>query len=90
MTRKHFILIANILKAYHKSVAMGWAYDINEAFADLCESESTQFDRQKFLEDCEPKKENIGSYCEDCGQFQNDYPTIQCTNCGAKTIEREM
>ena len=56
MTRKHFILIANILKNYHKSVRMGWTYDINEAFADLCESENPQFDREKFLSACEDKE----------------------------------
>ena len=45
-------MLASILKAYHKSVAMGWTYDINEAFADLLGSENTQFNRVKFLEAC--------------------------------------
>jgi hypothetical protein len=56
MTRKHFIAIANILKAFHKSEAMGWAYNIDEAFADLCYSENTQFNYERFYEACGDKK----------------------------------
>jgi hypothetical protein len=35
---------------------MGWSYDINEAFADLCDSENPQFDKEKFLQACEPRE----------------------------------
>ncbi len=52
MKRRHFIAIAKILREYHKSVEMGWSYDIAEAFADLCEAENPQFNREKFLTAC--------------------------------------
>lgn len=53
MTRKHFILIANLLRRFHESEANGWGYNIDEAFADLCNAENTQFNREKFLKACE-------------------------------------
>lgn len=48
MHRKHFILLASILKKYHEAEKNGWSYNIYEAIADLCESESPSFDRDRF------------------------------------------
>ncbi len=35
-------------------------------------------------------EKELASYCETCGQFQNDYPTLQCTKCGDDTVEKVM
>lgn len=67
MTRKHFILISNIIRAYNKSIAMGWDYNLAEAFADICESESPSFDRDKFMLAC-----GIGEICRKCEDYNND------------------
>lgn len=38
---------------------------------------------------CEHGRESdMFSYCNDCGVFQNDTPTVKCEHCGNDTIEK--
>lgn len=50
MHRKHFILIANILKN-HFDVTYP-SYELAKDFATLCESENPSFDKEKFYKAC--------------------------------------
>lgn len=52
MTKKDYILIASVLKDFHKSEQMGWGFDIDNAFADILASKNPRFDKEKFLKAC--------------------------------------
>ena len=32
--------------------------------------------------------DSVKSYCENCGVYQNDFPTIKCEKCDCETIEK--
>lgn len=59
MTRKHFILLASILKRYNQCettksnlLAKQGLQELTEDISAICESENPQFDREKFLKAC--------------------------------------
>lgn len=59
MTRKHFILIASILKKYYTCettkgnlLCKQAFFELISDFTTLCESENAQFDKDRFLKAC--------------------------------------
>lgn len=52
MSRKDYILIADILKRQKEAEKMGWSFNIDTAFADYLESTNPQFSRERFLQAC--------------------------------------
>lgn len=59
MHRKHFILIASILKKYNtcqttkgNKLCLQGFYELTADFANLCESENPSFDKEKFYKAC--------------------------------------
>ena len=54
MTKKHFIALADALKAYRKNPNKGYNSDssvseLAEMLADFCQSQNPQFNRERWL-----------------------------------------
>ncbi len=52
ITKKDYVLIANVINSYYKSEIDGSYYNLSEGIADVLENTDFLFDRFRFLEAC--------------------------------------